>query len=153
MIIFEGELSESCKNKLHKKQKVTAITVGVILLLGLGLPIVIFAVVWSKYALCFLGVVVPISICDPIMDKKLHFYPNRIIVYDDMIESYKDDKCIVAMYTADIKKVVDFGDGYDIVFYFPKRNNSYILQKNLIVQGSIEKFEEIFNEKLIRAKV
>ena len=43
MIIFEGELSESCKNKLRKKQKVTAITVGVILLLGLGLPIVIFA--------------------------------------------------------------------------------------------------------------
>ena len=77
MIIFEGELSESCKNKLHKKQKVTAITVGVILLLGLGLPIVIFAVVWSKYALCFLGVVVPISICDPIMDKKSDYCIRR----------------------------------------------------------------------------
>lgn len=152
MVIFEGELSENSKNKLRKKQKVTAITVGVILLLGLGIPIVVFAVVWSKYALWFLGVVVPISIFDPIMDKKLHVCPNRVIVYDDMIESYKDEDCIATIYTADIKKVIDLGDAYDIAFYFPKRNNSYIFQKDLIVQGSIEEFEKIFNEKLVRSE-
>ena len=50
----------------------------------------------------------------------------------------------------DIKKIVDYGDFYRIVFYFPNLNARFICQKDLITQGSIEEFEERFSDKIIR---
>lgn len=50
----------------------------------------------------------------------------------------------------DVKKVIDKGDFYDILFYFPNRWTNCICQKDLIVEGTIEEFEKLFEDKIVR---
>ena len=52
----------------------------------------------------------------------------------------------------DIKKVVDMGDFYKIYFYFPHKSNLFVCQKDLIIKGTIEEFEELFSAKIMRKK-
>ena len=47
------------------------------------------------------------------------------------------------------KKVVDMGDWYKIYFYFPHKSNIFLCQKDLIVQGTIEEFENIMYGKIV----
>lgn|GEM_PF-2504130 len=59
---------------------------------------------------------------------------------------------------SDVRKVIDYGEWYEIVFY--GRKNGYyadeknllycICQKDLIVTGTIEDFEKLFEGKIIR---
>lgn len=53
----------------------------------------------------------------------------------------------------DVKKVVDMGDWYKIYFYFPNKSNIFICQKDLIIQGTIDEFERLFQEKIVRKRI
>ena len=48
-----------------------------------------------------------------------------------------------------IKKVVDMGNWYKIYFCFPHKSNIFLFQKDLIVQGTIEEFENIMYGKIV----
>ena len=50
----------------------------------------------------------------------------------------------------DVKKVIDMGEFYDIVFYSPNQWTNCICQKDLIIEGTIEEFEEMFKDKIER---
>ena len=50
----------------------------------------------------------------------------------------------------DVKKVIDKGNFYIILFYFPHKDVNFICQKDLIVEGTIEEFEELFEGKIVR---
>lgn len=50
----------------------------------------------------------------------------------------------------DIKKVVDMGNCYKVYFYFPHKSNIFLCQKDLITQGTIEEFENMFSEAIQR---
>ena len=52
----------------------------------------------------------------------------------------------------DIKKVLDFGDFYAIIFYGRNIDRRFICQKDFIVQGTIEEFEQLFEGKIVRLK-
>lgn len=47
-----------------------------------------------------------------------------------------------------IKKVLDAGDCYYLIY--ADINNCIVCQKNLLVEGTIEEFEELFQGKIIR---
>lgn len=47
-----------------------------------------------------------------------------------------------------VKKVIDCGDWYAIVFKFGGLSNSWICHKALLVQGTIDEFEKLFDGKL-----
>ena len=49
-----------------------------------------------------------------------------------------------------VKKVIDVGKWYCIVFKGGDIANSWVCQKDLITKGTIEEFEEIFDQKLIK---
>ena len=51
-----------------------------------------------------------------------------------------------------VKKVIDMGEWYYIIFKFGDISNSWICQKDLITQGTIEDFEKIFEGKIKRDK-
>lgn len=44
------------------------------------------------------------------------------------------------------------GDWYVIDFYFPYKNLFFICQKNLLIQGSIDEFERLFEDNIVKAK-
>lgn len=49
--------------------------------------------------------------------------------------------------TANINKVIDYGDCYKLV---RDLKTGCIIQKDLIVEGTIEEFEELFQDKIVR---
>ena len=44
------------------------------------------------------------------------------------------------------------GDFYKIYFYFPHKSNLFVCQKDLIIKGTKEEFEELFSAKIMRKK-
>ena len=54
--------------------------------------------------------------------------------------------------TEDVKKVLDYGEFYEFRFYFPWCFG-VICQKDLLVEGTIEEFEQFFDGKIVRKKL
>lgn len=50
----------------------------------------------------------------------------------------------------DVKKVVDMGDWYKFYFYFPHKSNIFICEKKSLVEGTLEEFEELFKDRLVK---
>ena len=48
----------------------------------------------------------------------------------------------------EVKIVNDYGDWYHMII--PKQDKYFIFQKDLITQGTIEEFESIFEDKIVR---
>ena len=75
-------------------------------------------------------------------------YPVSISVSEDYIKavgSTKKQECCTSIER--IVQVVDMGSWYRLIFDF-KINNLFICQKDLLVEGTLEEFEEIFKDKL-----
>ena len=49
-----------------------------------------------------------------------------------------------------VKKVLDCGEAYYIIFRFGDISNAWICQKSNIINGTIEEFEVLFQQKLVR---
>ena len=57
---------------------------------------------------------------------------------------------VKVMLLSKVKKVVDEGDAYIIKFRLGNVNNDFICQKDLLKQGTLEEFEALFVDKLVR---
>ena len=151
MFEFRGKLSKECEDFLFNKQrKMEVISLGCVSAI-LGIAIIVFAVLFHPAILlgllwCVFVVFVPFL---P-MNKKafLERMPNRIIF--DLKERtilYKSNKSADSCGVDDIEKIFDYGNFYHIKFkQYP--DSYYVLQKDLIVQGTIEKFEKQFKNKI-----
>ena len=53
----------------------------------------------------------------------------------------------------EVKRVEDYGDFYRIIFYFPHCDRFCICQKDLITQGTIEEFEEMFAGYIVKKQL
>ena len=62
---------------------------------------------------------------------------------------YKSKKNASSYGISDIEKIYDYGNFYHIKFK-KVPDSYYVLQKDLIVQGTIEKFEKRFKNKIRR---
>ena len=51
----------------------------------------------------------------------------------------------------EIETVVDYGEWYQIYFNIGFRNNYMICQKDLIVKGTLEEYEKLFGDKIVRS--
>ena len=49
-----------------------------------------------------------------------------------------------------VEEVVDVGCGYIIKFYYEHRTDFFLCQKDLLVKGTIEQFENLFEGKITR---
>ena len=76
-------------------------------------------------------------------------YPEMIIIEGEDLKSLgKNSSVYKKMY--DVKEVEDLGDSYRILFDFPGRSPMFLCQKDLITEGTIEDFEELFADKIVR---
>lgn len=156
MIVFNGELSDSAKLHMKKLEANALIIISSIIFVIFSIPTLMLCIYFdwivSLFFIVFLfpifgGVlyrVIPTNL------QKLRTPTNVSIMRDTLISSgkkYKDGRSIEY-----VKKVIDYGDWYHIIFYFPHKNVYYLCQKDLISEGTIEEFEELFAEKLVRKK-
>ena len=154
MIEFSGELSGNAKQKFIWKQRKTGI-----ISMAIVLPIVfiIFSTIMNDPVFTYfllIGFVIMYLLLNfrPFTKKELaELLPKRIYVNKTHIvycsEKYKESQEI-----CDVSKVIDHGAYYEVRFYFGKLSDKFICQKDLLTNGSLEKFEAIFQDKLERRK-
>ena len=158
MIVFKGDLSkESIKFISVKIKKRTTI---VLLIINLFLFLFFLALLNQKDAIglfirvIFIFSISVLTICILFVPAEMYNekqIPNTIkieknkIICDGKSEYvYKEREFI------DLKYIVDYGNFYFFKFYFfPITPPTYVAQKNLMVEGTIEEFEKLMEENEI----
>lgn len=152
MIEFKGELSENCKKFIiNNEAKLSRLSASIV-----SIPFAI-AAVWISVAIdLFYLIIIPgllFIILVAGVKPKENIYglimTKRVAVIENSIEC-EGEEFYVSRAVDQVKQVVDYGEWYKIDFYFPYKCQRFICQKDLIAQGTIEEFERIFFEKIIR---
>lgn len=81
--------------------------------------------------------------------EKQTLLPKRIYIEDEYIVAVAD-KYIESKKICDVKKVIDHGSFYELVFSFGNASEKFLCQKNLLINGNINEFELLFSKKIIR---
>lgn len=153
MIKFSGEMSEISKKLIVRANRLSATTAGAIVAGLLLIPVVIVAFTWHLIVLLFLIPLILTVALAGIPPKDL----NRIVPCEVMTEEFDDGVYLVAALTngeytkkriSSVKKVVDRGESYQI--YFTSIPSGFLCQKDLLVEGTLEEFEQLFDGKIIR---
>ena len=153
MIEFKGELSKTCKEFVVKNEANCARRAATIAYVPFAVADIIWWAVSGKlYVLIALpALVFPVFLAGikprekdygAIMTKRVMIEGNELKCEGDQFRETK---------TMDqIKCVIDYGEWYQIEFGFPGKSQRFICQKDLITQGTIEDFENLFADKIIR---
>ena len=157
MIVFEGEVSEK------ERDLAVRITNRIMLWIGIIAP------------LPFVAVTIYVGVCvDYIYLLFLLTYVAFSIIWGFFVKPGEKDKGDIAQIKVEIddehvikettknyntyrvdevKRVEDYGDFYRIIFYFPHCDRFCICQKDLITQGTIEEFEEMFAGYIVKKQL
>lgn len=157
MIVFSGAVSDNARFFMKKLEARMLIIVTSIVSIIFCIPIVLLCIYvdWISVIMFIPFVFAVLSgvfyRVIPTDLKKIRMPTKVSIMSDIMISSGKDFE--YGRYYDDVKKVVDYGEWYHMVFYFPHKIVYYVCQKDLITEGTIEEFEELFKDKLVRKKL
>ena len=156
MIEFTGQLNENAKKFLISIYMKGMIKVAIILYAILGIPTIIFALTVDRIAYAFIIVVLlsPILFTIPIFTKSTQneLFPYRAFIDREegtvIIQPVTGEKYERFSMIQEVKIVNEYGDWYHMII--PKQDKYFIFQKDLITQGTIEEFESIFEDKIVR---
>ena len=155
MVEFFGKLDADCRRAIAKRVSLTDGSAFLVATIVLGGSSLYFGIVDGKW-------IEPLVLTAILLIVTTYaFIPHvREFPFDTSVRTIVDNEKIsrsvlgnhnkfISKPLKKIKKVVDMGDWYLIVF----RNffkYPWACQKNLIVQGSLEEFKAIFQDKLKR---
>lgn len=152
MIKFYGSISDINKNFIIKKEKfvffaafIVPISIGMILATIEAIKINLIWLIFYVPLLFFLAI--PLF---PLGNKAVDsMIPTKILINNEIISSEGNNfRCIKKL--IEIKKIIDYGQFYQIYFKWPKKSYKFLCQKDLIVEGTLEEFENLFKDKIIR---
>ena len=163
MLRFRFEMNDEIRSFVvgnrKKEVKLTSLITTIIFLV----PLLILGIIYREN-LYVLIVLIAIFIMVLIMIYVLCGYksplnafkesePQEIIIYDDIIETTGcAEYCYKQCNLCDVKRILDYGNFYVFIFYFPNLDTRFICQKDLIEQGTIEEFEQLFEDKIVRKR-
>ena len=151
MFEFKGNLSKECEDFLYNKQRrLELISLGSVSAV-FSIVIIVFAII-VHYVLLIGLVLFVLIVLSPLLPsvKKsfLQHMPNRIVFdFDNDTIFYSSKKREDSYAISMIKEIIDYGNFYHIIFS-DVPDSYYVLQKDLMVQGTIEEFEKCFNDKI-----
>lgn len=158
MVVFCGDLSEKSKEYLLKENAVLGLFISIpVALIFCSITILLAAILERWVILIFL---IPISLIFifPIIGKYFQkekvlemIIPSKVVIHgngDIMIFLGKKETLIEKSFSQ-IKKVEEDDDWFYLKLKFPKIDG-FLCQKDLITDGTIEEFEAIFKDKLVR---
>lgn len=158
MIIFSGELSEESKRYVLKQNALLGLLVSSIpafIATVIILTIAIICNLWIilLFLIIFALFVVLVTLAPYVQRKRTLnlIVPSKIVINNEgrYIKIYFRNTAIVEKKLSKIGKVIDEGKYYNIRLKFPKIDG-FLCQKDLLVEGTIEEFEELFQGKIIR---
>ena len=145
MIEFKGEITgKTLKFYVNRYKKLF----GILLIISSLFVGACFGV----YSICIpaLFMVVLLVLCPAKVFVSLA--PNRVLIdLEDrtIVSAIKGSPDTFRMID-DIIEVKDYGEFYTFKFTSPRNYVNFIAQKDLITQGTIEEFEELFREVIVR---
>ena len=142
----KGEKNAKCDGLLF-------LTVSIVTII----PLIIWATITSKfyYALILTALfTIMIGIVFAVPQKRILSFkiPIRLVIDANTISTTAlgEKESMKTKPLAAVKKVIDRGEWYDIIFKYGNMSNSWVCQKDLIKKGTIDEFEEIFKSKILR---
>lgn len=156
IIEFDGQPTGRCKRFMQKRVAKTETLIMIIAMCVVMIPV-------SFLLLEFLGLwilylIIPAMLCiiamvgiRPFMKNEMNnVLPSKIVIHaNGHMESITSSFHWVKM-VEDVEKVLDYGEWYQINFVPGEKNECFICQKDLIILGTIEDFEKLFEGKLVR---
>lgn len=164
MIEFNGPITD--ENQLNRMKKVNKKEIQIfifglifiwIVAIAIGLPLKILQDLWGELILCSV-ILLGITFLSAKTPKKVvlrfRLSPHIVITEEDLsLELWSNgEKVWRTRKLSKVKKVLDCGEVYYIIFKFGDITNSWICQKDNIISGSIEEFESLFQSKIIKSK-
>ena len=156
MIEFNGSI-DSYAEKFFLKRSRRMMEIVVFFTFLVLLPICLIISINTNYwllTLCYLGVWVLSHLVLFIPQSKKEnekwayrkiFFDGEYIVCENLVDKHEEFHLI-----SEVELVIDFGYFYHIKFSFGNGRYMFICQKNLLVKGTLEEFEAIFEGKIIR---
>ncbi len=153
MIEFSGQLSPACQEYMVTMNRRGRLYASIFMELLMSIPVTILTLTDDRiYAIFYLPLLILFSNVFFRAPKNSYeqFMPKSVAVENETISAVGKK----FFYTRDIvsvKKVVDRGEWYHIYFYFPKKCECFVCEKCLLTKGTLEEFEELFAESLVKA--
>lgn len=155
MIEFNGYLTGNsqkffCKQIVKLQQKFMAITLIIGLIILFAVFYFLFDVIANPLAVVLIIILTALALLSPNIQtkkEKAKITPQRVYIDGDMIVS-KSNATVDTRYIGGVKEVRDYGEFY--YFVFKSYSYRFVCQKDLLVQGSIEEFENLFAGKIKR---
>lgn len=155
MIEFYGEYYEDSKRFMLKKHAVLGLYVALVTSILCSVVILIIAAVLKLWIITWfmivLALLIILAIFAPYIQKArtLHMIvPRKINIADDGYMYVQLSSNTISRSLSKVKKVIDMGKSYYVTFYF--KIDGFLCQKNLLKQGTIEDFENLFEGKIVR---
>ena len=159
MVEFYGELSDECKIDFAIRRSKRSGFIFLFVSMVVAIILLICGILRNTwiYALPVIGLFIVFTIIAylPMKSRVLKFkIPSHIIVNNHKISTYAviGGQAPIEKPLDKIKKVIDVGKWYYIIFKHGDITNAWVIEKRLIVSGSIEEFEEIFASILIKQR-
>lgn len=160
IIEFFGTLSEQCQKDVTRRGKrLFAITFTVVTLLFGVVPTIIcyiqndyeyFYEFFGLTVLCLIMTVIywlPINIIrKPPQGVSTEF----LIRIEDSFITRSGYNGVQKKSLKKVKKVIDVGEWYYVIFRLGDISNAFVCQKDLIKEGTLEQFEALFEGKIVR---
>ena len=156
MVCFSGEISKEIQKKMIRIKTRFAGLMILPFILAFGALFFIFGL-WEneKYRsvgiILVLGAVLCIyALIAPVTNARLRVRWSGTVRVNENTVSYTpaDSELSLEKPIGKIKRVLDYGDFYCVIF--SDIGNAFLCQKDLLAEGSLEEFERIFSEKIIR---
>ena len=156
MFVYEGTLSEKCKRYMVKREQKGGVIIISIISVIFMIPTVLLTLFmnWIFIVFSFALLSWPIIAATPLSKANCALIiPTKITIdlQEDIPYIAAEGKRFdVIRELSMVKTVVDMGEWYVFIFFFPHKSDRFVCEKALIRQGTIEEFEDYFAEEIIR---
>lgn len=150
-IKFKGELSKNCKKILSNNIFKVSLIAPLIPIFIMSIFVILLAIYLNVYYLLLL--ILPLILyIGCLLTPYLTLESTREVIIQDNIIYIKYGKYEASRDINDVKIILDYDNGYYFKFYFPYKFIYCFCQKDLLVEGSIEEFEKLFGDKIVKVK-
>ena len=159
IIEFFGTLSEICQKDISKRsRRMVAISFTVVTILFGIVPTIVFYILKDDYFYEFFGLTVLCVIMTVIFWLPINITrkppqgvsTDILIRIEDSFITRSGHGGVQKKALSKVKKVIDAGDWYYVVFKFGDISSAFVCQKDLLTQGTLEDFEKLFEDKIVR---
>ena len=156
-IIFKGELSSDCRKQIVKRyhKKISLFFSIIALFSFIAAIIFIKSIIFSLFLVIFVSAIIIAIFPNIIQNEKKDIernLPSQITIDNEYVElEGTKNEVFKKRSIKDIKNIVENDQSYCFNFYFLYDLN-FICQKDLLVEGTLEDFEQLFAGLIVRKK-